>query len=92
MIVKRIGRGIALVNALLIATHFSCAAACDISEQALYAAYRPFLQIAIDETTSVYKKTNNYSFNAASEDKFGIPRPTLYCAKSDGRIATVSSS
>ena len=62
---------------MLIATHFSCAAACDISEQALYAAYRPFLQIAIDETTSVYKKTNNYSFNAASEELVKKNAPLL---------------
>jgi hypothetical protein len=77
MVVKRIGRGIALVNALLTASHFSCAAACDISDKALYAAYRPFLQIAIDETASVYKKNDNYSFNAASDELVKKNAPLL---------------
>jgi hypothetical protein len=77
MIAKRIGRSIALINALLIASHFSCAAACDISDNVRYAAYRPFLQIAIDETAEVYKKNDNYSFNAASDELIKKNAPLL---------------
>ena len=65
MIVKR---SIPTISALLIASHFPCAAACDISDKALHAAYSPFLHMAIDETTAVYKKNDNYSFNAAVDE------------------------
>ena len=68
MVAKRIERSVALIIALLIASHFPCAAACDISDNARYAAYRPFLQVTTDEITAVYKKNDNYSFNAASEE------------------------
>jgi hypothetical protein len=68
MIVKRTGRSVAVVSALLIASHFPCAAACDISDEARYAAYRPFLHAATDEVTAVMKKNDNYSFDAAVEE------------------------
>ena len=68
MVAKRIGPSVTLISALLIASHFPCSAACEISDKARYAAYRPFLQITTDEVTAVYKKNDNYSFNAASEE------------------------
>lgn len=68
MVAKRIGRSVALINALLIASHFPCAAACDISDKARCAAYRPLLQIATDRTAAVQKENGNNSFNAATEE------------------------
>ena len=66
-----------MISALLIASHFPCEAGCDISDKVRYAAYRPFLQIAIDETTAVYKKNDNYSFNAASDELVKKNAPLL---------------
>jgi hypothetical protein len=68
MIVTRTGRRAPLIIAMLIASHFPCEAACDISDEVRYAAYRPFLELATDEVTAVFKKNDNYSFNTAVDE------------------------
>jgi hypothetical protein len=68
MIVKRVTQRVQMIAIVLIASHFPCAAACDISDKVSYAAYRPFLQIAVDDLDAVYKKNDNYSFNLAVDE------------------------